>query len=120
MASGERSVEALETAGVLPIDVRTFGEELSFAGLATKDERAAFRVGWLSRALAELAGCAVVFVDPDDGLRRSDHKKRSSQRKAITYAYLDELAPFVGRGQSVVACPPRRPVGQGAANRSGA
>lgn len=101
-ASSERSVEALGASGVLPFDARMFDEELTFAGLETRTERAAFRVGWLSRALAELAGCALVYFDPDKGLRRSDDKKPSWRPKAIKYAYFDELAPFVGRGQSVV------------------
>jgi len=102
VASGERSVAALGAAGVLPFDARMFGDELTFAGLGTRAERAAFRVDWLSRALAELAGCAVVYFDPDNGLRRSDHKRPPWRPKAIKYAYLDELAPFAGRGQSVV------------------
>ena len=101
--SGQRSVETLEEAGVLPIDVRTFDEELTFEGLPTEPDRAAFRADWLTRAQAELAACAVVFVDPDSGLRRSDHKNPSSHPKAIKHAYVDELAPFLGRGQSVVA-----------------
>ncbi len=109
VASGERTVERLELvdeleeAGVLPIDVRTFNEELSFAGLDTKAERAAFRADWSERAREELATCSLVFVDPDNGLRRSDHAKPSSQRKAVKHAYLDELAPFIERGQSIVA-----------------
>jgi len=103
VASGDRSVAALAAAGVLPMDTRTFDDELTFAGQEGRTERAAFRVDWLSRALAELAGCAVVFVDPDGGLRRSDHKRRSWHPKAVKHAYLDELGPFIGRGQSVVA-----------------
>jgi hypothetical protein len=103
VASGERSVEALGIAGVLPHDTRTFSDELTFAGLETKAERAAYRADWLERAQAEVADCAIVYVDPDDGLRRSDHKRRSSHSKAIKHAYLDELAPYVARGQSVVA-----------------
>ena len=45
----------------------------------------------------------MVFVDPDNGIRRSDHKTASSQRKAIKHAYYDELAPYIDRGQSVIA-----------------
>ena len=103
VASGDRSVGALAAAGVLPLDTQTFDDELTFDDQAGKTERAAFRVDWLSRALAQLAGCAIVFVDPDGGLRRSDHKKRPWHPKAIKHAYLDELAPFIGRGQSVIA-----------------
>jgi hypothetical protein len=45
----------------------------------------------------------VVFVDPDNGLRRSDHATPSHRSKAEKHAYLDELRPFVDRGQSLVA-----------------
>ena len=103
VGSGARTLEALEDAGVLPIDVRTFDDELTFDGLETKAERAAFRADWLTRARDELASCSLVFVDPDNGVRRSDHKNPSSQRKAVKHAYLDELAPFIERGQSLVA-----------------
>ena len=85
VASGERSIESLGVAGVLPFDARMFDDELTFAGLETRTERAAFRVDWLSRALAELAGCAVVYFDPDNGLRRSDHKRpRGVPRRSST------------------------------------
>jgi len=77
--------------------------EFALLEVLGRTERAAFRVDWLSRALAALAGSAVVFVDPDRGLRRSDHKKPSWRPKAVKHAYLDELGPFIGRGQSVVA-----------------
>ncbi len=50
-----------------------------------------------------MTNCSVVFVDPDNGVRRSDHKNASSQRKAIKHAYYDELSPYIAGGQSVIA-----------------
>lgn len=44
-----------------------------------------------------------MFVDPDNGLRRSDHSTPKHQTAAVKHAYLDELAVFADRGQSIVA-----------------
>ena len=105
MATGERSIARVEEAGVLPADVRTFNEVLSFDGMdpSTKPRRAERRTAWLRRAEAAMEECSIVFVDPDNGMRRSDHKTASSQRKAIKHAYYDELTPYIARGQSVIA-----------------
>jgi hypothetical protein len=107
MATGERSIERLEQSGVLPPDAPTFSELLTFDALhpaaATRRHRAAHRAGWVERAHAAMTDCSIVFVDPDNGIRRADHKSVSSQRTAIKHAYYDELAPYIGRGQSVIA-----------------
>jgi len=105
MATGERSIERVEQAGVLPSDVRTFNDLLTFDGMdqSTKPHRAERRADWVARAQAAMTNCSVVFVDPDNGVRRSDHKNASSQRKAIKHAYYDELSPYIAGGQSVIA-----------------
>jgi hypothetical protein len=106
MTTGERSIARLEEAGVLPPGVRTFNELLTFDGLdpaASRRHRAAHRAEWAARAQAAMADCTIVFVDPDNGVRRRDHSTASSQRTAIKHAYYDELSPCVERGQSVIA-----------------
>ena len=105
MATGERSIARVEEAGALPVDARTFNELLTFDGMdpSTKVHRAERRSAWLRRAEAAMEECAIVFVDPDNGMRRSDHQTPSSQRKAIKHAYYDELSPYIERGQSVIA-----------------
>ena len=105
MATGERSIDRVEQAGVLPSDVRTFNDLLTFDGMdpSTKPHRAERRADWVARAQAAMTDCSVVFVDPDNGVRRSDHKNASSQRKAIKHAYYDELSPYIAGGQSVIA-----------------
>jgi hypothetical protein len=45
----------------------------------------------------------VVFADPDNGLRRSDHATPSHRSKSEKHAYLDELGAFIERGQSIIA-----------------
>jgi hypothetical protein len=105
VAGGNRSVAQLELFGVLPSGSRTFAQPLQFDDLAPSalTERASRRRTWLDAARAATDNCSVVFVDPDNGLRRSDHRVRSHQSKAHKHVYLDELRPFVERGQSVVA-----------------
>jgi hypothetical protein len=105
VATGERSIERVEEAGVLPPDVRTFDDLLTFDGMdpSTRPHRAVHRADWVARAQAAMTNCSIVFVDPDNGVRRADHKIASSQRKAIKHAYYDELSPYIERGQSVIA-----------------
>lgn len=110
MSTGARSIARVEEAGVLPRDVVTFNELLTFEGLdptaATPSHRAAHRAAhraeWADRAQAAMVDCTIVFVDPDNGVRRRDHTTASSPRAANKHAYYDELWPFVERGQSVI------------------
>lgn len=105
VAGGVRSVAQLEAFGVLPVGSRTFGDVLQFGDLApsAKDARIERRRSWTRGALRATEDCSVVFVDPDNGLRRSDHSAASHRSKSEKHAYLDELRAFVERGQSIVA-----------------
>jgi hypothetical protein len=62
-----------------------------------------WRRQWLEGALQTTASADVVFLDPDNGLKgeTSGHEARAN-RTAAEYAFLDELDPFLRRGQSVV------------------
>ena len=55
---------------------------------------------WLSQALEDTRGTKVVFLDPDNGLDpcEMDDKDKLSQK----HVYLNEVRPFVKRGQTVV------------------
>jgi hypothetical protein len=105
VAGGVRSVAQLETFGVLPAGSRTFGEVLQFGDLApgARSARIDRRRAWMCGALRATRDCSLVFVDPDNGLRRSDHSMPSHRAKSEKHAYLDELRAFVDRGQSLVA-----------------
>lgn len=102
--SGERSTAALEAAGVLPPGTKTFGRPLDFTQLAPRSpaDRLSYRHAWIADALAATAGCDLVFADPNNGIRRSLHSTARMRTKAVKHAYLDELAEFAGRGQSLV------------------
>ncbi len=52
--------------------------------------------------MATTVGCGLIFADPDNGIRPAAHPVPAHRTKAVKYAYLDELAAFAGRGQSLV------------------
>jgi hypothetical protein len=102
--AGTRSVAGLESHGVLPAGTRTFADRLDFGDLppSARVVRAERRRRWLDGALSATAGSSLVFFDPDNGVRRSDHPIPSHRSKAEKHVYVSELGPFVDRGQSVV------------------
>lgn len=103
--SGRRSVEQLEASGVLPSGTCTHDGRLTFAGLRSSDRvgRLERRREWLRSALDRTGAADLVFLDPDNGVRPADHPVPRTRNKAEKHAYLDEVAAFAERGQSVVA-----------------
>ena len=101
---GERSTARLESAGLLGAGTCFFGDLLDFADLpvAAQAARQARRQSWLHRAMAATAGCDLIFADPDNGIRPAAYPVPAHRTKAVKYAYLDELAAFAARGQSLV------------------
>jgi hypothetical protein len=104
VASGQRSTAALAQAGVLDARTRFFGDLLDFADLpvtarAARQER---RRAWAQRALAATYDCDLIFADPDNGIRPVSHRVPAHRPKAAKHAYLDELAAFAARGQSLI------------------
>ncbi len=100
----ERSTAALAEAGLLDAETRFFGDLLDFADLPATAQAArhARRRSWLQRALAATADCDLIFADPDNGIRTAAQPVPAHRTKAVKYAYLDELAAFAERGQSLV------------------
>jgi hypothetical protein len=64
--SDRRTVAAIEGCGVLG-SARFSGVRLA-CGAETPAERAAWRAAWFRGVLGDLAGCELVFADPDNGL----------------------------------------------------
>lgn len=91
VGSGRRSIEAVERSGALPERTTTFARPVDTD-----------RTAWLREALDATAGCDVVFLDPDNGIRRTDHPTAWQGSRSGKHAYLDEVRPFVDRGQSVI------------------
>lgn len=104
VASGHRDTTALARAGVLSGGTRFFDDLLDFADLpvAAQAARQARRRSWLERALAATSGCDLIFADPDNGIRSRLHPVPPHRTKAVKHAYLDELAAFARRGQSLI------------------
>lgn len=100
----KRSTAGLAAAGLLSTGTCFFGDPLDFADLprAARAARQARRRSWLQRAMDATVGCDLVFADPDNGIRVAAHLVPAHRTGAVKYAYLDELAAFVGRGQSLV------------------
>ena len=48
------------------------------------------------------ADCDLVFADPDNGIRSAGHPAPAHRTTAVKHAYLDELAAFARRGQSLI------------------
>lgn len=103
--SGDRSVAGLAACGALPKGTLCFDQVLSFADLAASDRaaRSVRRERWFHEAMVAVDPCSLVFVDPDNGLRRDDHSVPSHRNRAEKHTYLSEVGRLLERGQSVVA-----------------
>jgi hypothetical protein len=102
--NGARSARSIRERVVLPPGTVFYEEPLSFddmpgIGPAATNARLERRSGWVQGAVEATQGCDLVFTDPDNGLESGTPRHR---RKGPKFAYFDELAPYVRRGQSLV------------------
>lgn len=88
VGSNRRTVAALERADLLPNAVYWD------AVISTP------RGGWFDRALKAMAGCDVVFVDPDNGIECAD--LRDTQARSCKFVFRSEIQSLVLQGKSVV------------------
>ena len=90
----------IEHSGILPQGTVFFSEPVP--GKIGK-ETAPKRREWAGAALAAVEPCDLVFLDPDNGLEpvRGEDKARKGNTSA-QHVRLDEIRPYVERGQSVV------------------
>lgn len=96
-----RRVSAIRKSQILGADVQ-FCEDCipGPEGVARGGNRAFDRSDWVVNALRATEGCALVFLDPDNGLRAQSADATGS--KSVKHAYLDEIVQWFERGQSVV------------------
>ena len=97
-----RSVAAVRDTGVLPADTIFYEHRLSYEGVPIAS-RLAERDRWCSGALEATLGRELVFVDPDNGVAGAAMRRGRSD---IKHVFIDELAPYIERGQSVVVLSP--------------
>jgi hypothetical protein len=102
---GNRSVSALEKAGVLAADTVYFADRLNFhiqfpsQKQETRRERKEKRRQWLERAVLKVSNCNVVFLDPDNGLQIPSCSK-TSQLRSGKFAYYSEISELT-KGKDV-------------------
>jgi hypothetical protein len=88
---GGRHLRHAETGAMLP--------SARFSGQIVPDRREPRR-RWLERALADLAGCDLVFLDPDNGIEVASVPR--GRKNSSKYVFWDEIAETWSRGQSLL------------------
>jgi hypothetical protein len=102
--NGTRSVRGIRERAILPPGTVFYEEPLSFDGMpgigpAATKARLEHRSDWGRGAVEATQECDVVFADPDNGLESGTLRHH---RRGPKFAYYDELAPYLDRGQSLV------------------
>ncbi len=86
VGSGKRAITALEGPHILPGAVFA-SEQIPISG--SPSDRPARRAAWFGRVKAAVAGCDLVFADPDNGIEPAGYKPTMGNAgKSITW---DEL-----------------------------
>jgi hypothetical protein len=94
---GERSVVALERENLVP-NCQFVSEPLPLPKRFS--ERHDARVKWLKRAKKKIAGCKLVFLDPDNGLQ--PERFSPTRGKAIKSVSFEDLASFNEEGRTLI------------------
>jgi len=95
---GKRDVTFLESGRLLNNAVY-YHEILDVSDCGTVMERQSKRNAWHKKALSVCAGKELVFLDPDNGIKKNTTKGLS---EAVKYAFTTEAADYYKRGQNVV------------------
>jgi len=89
VTSGNRNVAALEAAQLIS-DASFFSEPLTTIG--SGHDRRLGRRAWFQRAREAVAGCDVLFLDPDNGLETANYSLGSAKAgKSVALAELEAL-----------------------------
>lgn len=91
VVQGERSVSAIERAGVLQA---TYAAEPVFSPGLPHSARSGARSDWFARTLQTLKDCDLIFADPDNGIVDDDQRRRGRKDfgKQIPLGEIAELA----------------------------
>lgn len=96
----DRRVDAIAKRGILPHSTVYFEEPLSLRHLKGSQVRLTHRAQWHGRAKATVAGCDMVFVDPDMGL--AVKSTQLYDPKGPKYLCFKELADYTTSHQTLV------------------
>ena len=99
LASGERSIAALENAAGLPDTTRFHGTPLDLADVPVVD-RPRVRDAWFASALSAVEHSDLVFLDPDNGLEAKSATE--GQARIVKYARYADLEALRARSHSLV------------------
>ena len=91
----KRSVQAIENLNLF--NTRKYYHERI---IETPIKRALVRSEWHKKGLATMAGCDLVFLDPDNGMIPKSVSRNSN--KSIKYVYPEEIMDYYEAGHSVV------------------
>ena len=94
--SGRRQVNAIQNEYILK--AKYYDRPLDFTGMS-KSQRIHIREDWHKKAVKELSGVDVVFVDPDNGMLVKSAVGKPHENK---YVKLEELADYYRQGSSVI------------------
>ncbi|HUT02764.1 MAG TPA: hypothetical protein VM163_02600 [bacterium] len=100
-----RNIEAIQEAAILPAETVYFEEPLKWPNDmpansdAGRQRRREHRHAWWQRGFDRMKGCQVINFDPDNGLEVSVPRYG---KKGPKYTFIDEVAAFYERGQSLV------------------
>jgi hypothetical protein len=97
VSSNERDITALERIQAFQT-CKFASEELTVSSRPA--ERIAARAAWAKRARESVAGCDLVFLDPDNGLQPDGCTLRL--KKAVKYATLSEIKDLRQDGRTIV------------------
>lgn len=93
----EKNVALIESGNIIPN--AAFYNEILTTGARTAVERKAARKAWHDRAMQALAGCELIFADPDIG---SAGDEAAIGKGGESYAALGELKQYYDAGKDVV------------------
>ena len=99
---GARNISAIRQRRVLPDDTVFYERLLDLGrhkGRSGYDLRIQARQEWVQGAVQATKDCDVVFVDPDNGIGTT---AQAHSRRGAKYVLLEELVPYVNRGQTLV------------------
>ncbi|MDE2695742.1 MAG: hypothetical protein OXH97_04405 [Chloroflexota bacterium] len=100
VCEGKRTIGEVEVSGALPTETFCHSDPLCYVPREPRPEREERRCRWIAEGRRRVIGAQLVFADPDNGLQTEGVARH--EMRGRKYAYYDDLAPLVERGQSLV------------------
>jgi hypothetical protein len=94
---GDRSVSALEGAGLFP-EAAFFSDYIPMPGAVI--DRVVARLEWIASAATKVAGSDLVFMDPDNGLAPEGFN--ANGKSSIKSATISDLRAFAKPGRTLI------------------